>query len=258
MALRPPTAAQDPTVAPGSDGAVGRDGMVALALRFPEVGAAEEVRELSGSRVDLRAGDGIEVTALIDARSGDAAIVRVPTAVRDQLSSLVDGSAPDGSAPDGSAVDSAATEPAAPAVVSWTELNDFASVDASIARDGSGDLVVYCGWPPRRVQRRALRRLVVELPLWFVRTDDQAVLHGVTRDLSGGGLSAALPESPLEVGERVVCMLRTEGRDLVLPSIVHWDRPDQSVVAVRFEKISQPDQDHLVRVVSLGEAARGR
>lgn len=223
--------------------------MVELAVWFPELGAAAEVRDLGGSRVGLRVGDRIEVTAEIDEVRGNSAVVRVRSDLHDELASLADAA---------HAAPADGPDRTVPTIVEWTELNDLASVDASIVRDGSGELVVECSWPPRRVQRRALRRLLVELPVWFVRTGDGSVVQGVTHDVSGGGLSVRLPDSPLVARERVVTMLRADDRDLVIPSIVHWERPDQSALGVRFERISQPDQDHLVRLVSLGEAVRGR
>jgi hypothetical protein len=94
----------------------------------------------------------------------------------------------------------------------------------------------------------------------LVRTvgDETRIVSARTHDLSGGGVSIDLPQTDLVSGERLVLMLRCEATDLVLPAAVHSVRPEQSVVGFRFTHISQSDQDLLVRVVTLAEAARGR
>lgn len=217
-----------------------------LVLRFPSTRAAEDVRELGGSRVTLKFGD---THGLGDAHELDATVLEVSDDTLLSAASIRSAGA------------NGAWPPAAgsPLAVCWTELNDLASVPATFVGHDRDGYVVDCAWPPSREQRRAFRRLVVELPLWVVRTSARGeVFDGVTRDVSGGGAAVRVPGIRPEAGDRVVTVLRCEDRDVVMASLVHWSRPDQSLIGLSFERISQSDQDHLVGMVSRAEAARSR
>lgn len=141
-------------------------------------------------------------------------------------------------------------------VVTWSELNDVAEVDGRLAPGSSYEPVVECSWPPRRVQRRAFRRAQLQLPAWVVRATGE-VVRGRTRDLSGAGVALHARAVELEVEEEVVVMVRLEDRDLLIPSTVNWSSLEHAVHGIRFERITQPDQDHLVQLVNAWEASRG-
>ena len=205
-------------------------------LRFPDQPAAAEVGDLGGPRFVIEFEDGTSLATTIEASGG---------------STLLVGGTPDPGTHE--------PTPGDRVVVSWTELNDLAKVTGDVEEGSATELAIRCSWPPRREQRRAFRRFSFELPVWIVRTSDgESVLQGTTRDLSGGGLAVHCEQLPFGSGEQLVLMLRTEDVDLVLPATVHWIRAEQQLVAFSFRQISQRDQDHLVRMVSLAEAARGR
>lgn len=203
-------------------------------VRFPDEAAADEVRSRGGARLTLVLEDGTEVSAVVVGSSGatlraeaDRSLAGTPLRVGAEVT------------------------------VSWAELDDLASVGGTLGSGGVDGLPVECSWPPSRVQRRSLRRCAVQLPAWIVRTGQvPEVLEVTTRDVSGGGMSLHGRGSDLSPGEHVVTMLRLPDRDLVLPAVVHWSRPDGSALGVRFERISQSDQDHLVQFVISTEAAR--
>jgi hypothetical protein len=207
-----------------------------VVLRFRDTSAAAEVGDLGGPRFVVHFEDGTSLTTTVEAVGGTELLVEgVPEPGTRQPS------------------------PGEHVIVSWTELNDLAKVRGEIEEAGPDELAVRCAWPPVREQRRAFRRFRFELPVWTVRTAVGGQIHGgVTRDLSGGGLAAHFEQLPFHSGEQLVVMLRAEDADLVLPATVHWIRPEQQVVGFSFLQISQRDQDHLVRMVSLAEAARGR
>ena len=207
-----------------------------VVLRFRDPAAGAEVAELGGPRFVLHHPDGTQLVGTVAATGG-------PTVV-------VEGHPDPGTHQPG---------PGDELTVSWTELNDHATVAATVDDIVHGEVIVRCAWPPTRQQRRAFRRYPFELPVWMVRTSgDAATVTGTTRDLSGGGLAVHVESCRFAEGEHLVVMLRTEDLDLVVPAVVHWRRAEQQVVGFSFRQISQRDQDHLVRMVSLAEAARGR
>lgn len=206
-----------------------------VALHFPDERSASEVRSLGGSRLAIRFDELLEVPAVVVGGDGDVLHAHAEWDLAAQpLPSGV------------------------PVEVCWAELNDLASVDATLSVGGPGELRVDCAWPPARVQRRSFRRCLVEVPVWIVRTGLQpSVVRATTKDLSGSGLAAHAPWTDLEVGEEVVVMLRLPDRELVLPATIHWSRNDNAVLGLRFEKITPSDQDHLVQLVIAAEAVRG-
>lgn len=207
-----------------------------VVLRFRDQPAAAEVGELGGPRFVIEYEDGTSLVTSLEAAGGSTLVV-------------------EGVPEPGTHTPSAGDRVA----VSWTELNDFAKVTGEVEDGSLAELAIRCSWPPARAQRRAFRRFPLELPVWIVRTAaGGAVLHATTRDVSGGGIAVHSEQLPFAPGERLVLMLRTEEDDLVLPATVHWIRHEQQVVGFSFRQISQRDQDHLVRMVSLAEAARGR
>lgn len=207
-----------------------------VVLRFRDQPAAAEVGDLGGPRFVIEFEDGTSLVTTVEGSGGSTLLVEgVPEPGTHEPS------------------------PGDRVTVSWTELNDFAKVAGEVEEGSSTELAVRCSWPPVREQRRAFRRFPFELPVWVVRTSDgNAVVEGTTRDVSGGGIAVHLEPVPFAPGEQLVLMLRTDEVDLVLPATVHWIRSEQQVVGFSFRQISQRDQDHLVRMVSLAEAARGR
>lgn len=207
-----------------------------VVLRFRDQPSAAEVGDLGGPRF------------VVEFEDGTALVTTLEAAGSSEL--LVEG------------VPEPGTHEPAPGdrvTVSWTELNDFARVTGEVEAGSGPEVAIRCAWPPVREQRRAFRRFPIELPVWMVRTSHGGtVLQGSTRDLSGGGIAVHCEQLEFTSGEHLVLMLRTEESDLVLPATVHWIRREQQVVAFSFRQISQRDQDHLVRMVSLAEAARGR
>lgn len=202
---------------------------------FPTELAAEDVRARGGSRVSIRDATGFEIAAEVTGADGESLVVEIPFG-------------PDGSAP---ALD-------AEVVVAWSELNDLAEVDGRVVPGVSVDQVIECTWPPRRVQRRAFRRAQLQVPAWVVRNGATGeIVRGRTRDLSGAGLALQARGVELEVDEPVVVMMRLADRDLLLPSTVNWSSLEHAVHGIRFERITQPDQDHLVQLVNVWEASRG-
>ena len=207
-----------------------------VVLRFRDQPAAAEVGDLGGPRFVIEFEDGTSITTTVEASGGSTL--------------LVEGMPGPGTHE---------PVPGDRVVVTWTELNDFAKVTGDVEEGSATELAIRCSWPPQREQRRAFRRFPFELPVWIVRTSDgESVLRGTTRDLSGGGLAVHCEHLPFRSGEQLVLMLRADETDLVLPATVHWVRGEQQVVGFSFRQISQRDQDHLVRMVSLAEAARGR
>lgn len=211
-----------------------------LALRFPHAGAAAEVRDLGGSRLGIRLARGGSLSGSVVEVESETLIAEVRPDGDTELRVT-----PRVSVTRGEAL-----------VVCWTELNDLASVDAVVEGAAPDGVSVRCEWPPERVQRRAFRRLVDEFPVWVVRPGRSSAFEGVTRDISGGGVSARVIGIRPEPGDRLVLVLRCDDRDFVLPSIVQWYRRAQAVMGLRFEKISQRDQDHLVRYVTTVETSR--
>lgn len=205
-----------------------------VALHFPDEVTASEVRSLGGSRLVVGLDAGLEVHVVVVGEEGSALHAETEW---DPAGTLL--------------------RPGAAVSVSWAELNDHASLGATLQVSGPGGLTIDCEWPPTRTQRRSFRRCLVELPVWIVRTDGSpSVVEATTRDISGSGMAVQAPRSDLEVGEGVVAMVRLPERDLVLPAAIHWSRSDNSILGLRFERITQSDQDHLAQFVLATEAVR--
>jgi hypothetical protein len=221
MALRPPT------------GASARPHQ-RVTIALPSAAAAAEVGDRAGGLVRL--GDG---------GVGDATLVVHQVAGATLVAS--------GSLPDPRHLRTGRS-----VVVSWTEVNDWASLTARIDEQTHDHVSVRGEWPPTRRQRREFRRFVMELPLWVTTGVLRPVtLKGRTRDLSGGGLAAMVPDHRCVEGDRVVVVMRSGRRDVLAAATVQWVRPSSALLAVRFDLIAPADQDHLIGLVAQAEARRG-
>lgn len=206
-----------------------------ISLTLPDDAAADDLRSQGGSRIVVRLTDGTEVPARLTGGVGPMLHAEAEW----DPSTPVPGAGQD-------------------LAVAWSEINDLATVGARVHRSGPTWMELSCDWPPTRVQRRAFRRCAIDLPVWIVRTTqvDTAIVEGRTHDISGSGLAVRAGWSDVQTGEPVVVMLRCPDRDLVLPAVVHWVRPHSSVFGLRFERITQSDQDHLVHLVLVTETVR--
>lgn len=221
MALRPPTSA---SARPHQ--------RVTLAL--PSAAAAAEVGSRAGGL--LRIGDG---------GPGDATLVVHQVAGANVVAS--------GPLPDPRYLRTGRS-----VVVSWTEVNDWASLAARVDEQRHDHVAVRGEWPPTRRQRREFRRFVMELPMWITTgVLRPVVMKGRTRDLSGGGVAAVVPDHRCAEGDRVMVVMRCGRRDVLAASSVQWVRPSAGLLALRFELIAPADQDHLIGLVAQGEARRG-
>lgn len=205
-----------------------------VSISLPTAAAASEVRERAGGL--LRVGDG---------GVGDTAVV-----VQEIVGTTVVASGPLPSQrhlPRGRTV-----------IVSWTEVNDWATLTARVEAHGDDHLAVCGDWPPTRRQRREFRRFRLDLPLWLTTgVLAPTTIEGRTRDLSGGGVAATVPDHRCEEGDRVVAMLRCGRRDVLATGTVQWVRPSTDVLAMQFDLIAPADQDHLIGLVAQAEARRG-
>lgn len=223
MSLRPPT---------GTQGPGGR-----VELRFPDEPIARAVAAAAGSRLTIGDG-GADDLALVAGAVDDRALICALVRSDD--------------------VELARFGAGEQLLVTWTETDDWLTARASVLRRDTRGLTIECRWPPSREQRRRFRRLAVDLPVWVARLGlPPDVRRGVTRDVSGGGLSAQVPGLEVCPGERVGVQLRCVDRDIVAPATVQWVR-DGAVIGFAFEATSVGDQDHLSALVAQGEARRGR
>jgi len=183
-------------------------------------------------------------------RIGDGASDGAPVEVEEVTGELIVAT--------GRTVDLRGLRPGHPVVVSWTEVNDWGTLDARVDDAGADRLSVRCEWPPRREQRREFRRFALELPMWICRGVDRPVVtEGRTRDLSGGGVAAAVPSHGCEPGDAVVAIIRSGDRDVAAAATVQWIRGSTDVLGLGFDALMPADQDHLVGLVSRAETRRG-
>jgi hypothetical protein len=222
MALRPPSAA---ALRPHHR----------ISIRMPTSAAAAEVKERAGGLLRLGSGDRDDVALVIGEVTGDAVLSG------------------------GHLRDPEWFSEGRPVVVSWTELNDWATLQGHIEYHRPQQLAVECEWPPVREQRREFRRHALDLPIWVSRGVHQPELHGGrTRDVSGGGVAAEVADHGCSEGERVLTVVRGGGRDVLAAATVQWARPSTGLVGLKFDLISPADQDHLVGLVAKEEARWGR
>ncbi|CAN5652588.1 hypothetical protein BH10ACT3_BH10ACT3_01940 [soil metagenome] len=143
-------------------------------------------------------------------------------------------------------------------VLSWTELNDWASVIAHVDGESLGRLSLSTEWPPIRRQRREFRRFMMKLPLSISSGVLSPTIHGATtRDVSAGGIAAQVSEMRWTEGDAVAAMLRCDGRDVLAAATIKWVRPSTRMLALEFSLITPADQDYLVGLVAQAEARRG-
>jgi PilZ domain len=143
-------------------------------------------------------------------------------------------------------------------LVSWTELNDWGTLDGRVGEVTHDRLSIRCDWPPQREQRREFRRFAMDLPIWVCSgVLRPLVAEGRTRDLSGGGVAASVPSHACEPGDTVVAVIRSPERDVTAAATVQWVRSATALLGLEFEALAPSDQDHLVGLVSRAETRRG-
>ncbi len=206
-----------------------------ISIRLPSAAAAEEVKERAGGLLRVGAGDRDDSSLVIGDVEGEE--VRSGGHLRN---------------PDW-------FRRGRPVLVSWTELNDWATLPGRVEHQGLGRLAIECEWPPTRQQRREFRRFALDLQLWVSRGVHHPALHeGRTRDVSGGGVAAIVPDHGCSEGERVLTVVRAGTRDIAAAAQVQWTRPSSGMIGLEFDLISPSDQDHLVRLVGRAETRRSR
>lgn len=206
-----------------------------ISIRLPTAAAASEVQQRAGGLLRLGAGDEGDASLVIGDVAGDAV--------------LSGGHLPD---PrwfrEGRQV-----------IVSWTELNDWATLPGRVEFHRPHQLAVVCEWPPTREQRREFRRFALDLPIWLTRGVHHPALHeGRTRDVSGGGVAAIVSGHGCAEGERVLVVVRGDRRDVAAAATVQWTRAASGLIGLEFDLISQKDQDHLAGLVARAETRWGR
>ncbi len=221
MALCPPSAAARP--------------QHRISIRLPSAAAAEEVQQRAGGLLRVGAGDRDDSSLVIGEVDGEE--VRSGGHLRN-LTWFRRGRE---------------------VLVSWTELNDWATLPGRVEHFDIDQLSIACEWPPTREQRREFRRFALDLQVWISRGVHHPGLHqGRTRDVSGGGVAAIVPDHGCAEGERVLAVVRAGQRDVPAAAQVQWTRPSSGMIGLEFELISPSDQDHLVRLVARAENGWGR